>query len=259
MPYKKRFTAIPIENSLLSNQNGSAFRLSFTNNIVIVYSIFLFVSAIALYTNTLKNSFAIDDEEVILKNSYVQKGFAGIPAILATPHLHGYSTLPNETYRPLSLVFFAIEHQFFGLQPFIGHLMNILFFGLCVVVLFQFLIRLCGKEKIQIALIASLIFCVHPIHTEVVANIKSFDSLLCFFFAIISLILFDEYSKASANKFLFLSAIAMFLSLISKEDSITFIFIVFLKSHRLYHFRILSDIWEHGSSCYQSSHSPTEH
>ncbi len=226
MPYKKRFTAITIDNALIQGQNVNGFRLSFTKVSTLIYSLFLFICAFALYANTLKNAYAIDDEEVILKNSYVQKGLAGIPAILSTPHLHGYSILPNETYRPLSLVFFAIEQHFFGLQPYIGHLMNILFFGLCVVALFQILVRLCGIDKIQIAFIATLLFCVHPIHTEVVANIKSFDALLCFFFAFVSMILFDEYSKKDENKYLMMGATAMFLSLISKEDSITFIFIV---------------------------------
>lgn len=126
----------------------------------------------------------------------------------------------------MSLVFFAVEKELFGPSPFAGHLFNMFFFGLCVIVLFRFLNHLFDRKKTNTAFIASLLFAIHPIHTEVVANIKSFDAILCFLFAFIALNLFLNYFENGKKAGLLFAVISLFLSLISKEDSITLIFLV---------------------------------
>lgn len=186
----------------------------------------LFTIAFLLYVNTLANGFARDDVEVFYENAFVTKGIRGIPELLSTPHLHGYSRLPNETYRPLSLVFFAAEYQLFGANPVIAHLLNIVAFGLCVVLLFLFFDKLFDRKKTVVAFIAALIFAAHPIHTEVVANIKSFDALLCFLFAFLSLNIFMAYNEHGKTRYLVLGMLSLFLSFISKETVISFIAIV---------------------------------
>src|SRR6185436_1377839 len=118
------------------------------------------------------------------------------PELLLTPHMRGYLIIPNDLYRPLSLVMFAIEYQFFGPNPAAGHFFNILTFIGCVIMLFLFLDKFFGGKKTAIAFIGALVFAVHPIHTEVVANIKSRDELLCYFFGFWSLNLFMNYMKS---------------------------------------------------------------
>ena len=88
--------------------------------------ILLSVVCCLLYANTLFNNYAFDDPVVIEKNKFVTEGISAIPKLLATPHLRGFYVIPNDLYRPLSLVMFAIEYQFFGLNPMTGHLFNIL-------------------------------------------------------------------------------------------------------------------------------------
>jgi len=192
----------------------------------LVLSAVLFIGSFLLYANTLHNGFAIDDLEVITGNTFVKKGIAGIPEILSTPHLRGFMIAPNETYRPLSLVFFAVENDFFGINPAVGHFFNILFFGFCVVLLFTFLDKLFDRRKTMVAFIAAALFAVHPIHTEVVDNIKSFDELLCFFFAFLSLNVFIAYAQTGRWQQLVAGIGCMFLSFISKETVISFIVIV---------------------------------
>ena len=193
---------------------------------VMILSIVLFITSFLLYANTLQNDYALDDIIVLSKNTFVLKGLNGIPEILVTPHLRGYMVAPNETYRPLSLVFFAIEYQFFGADPVVGHFVNVFCFGACVVLLFFFLDNLFERKKTMVAFIASLLFALHPIHTEVVNNIKSFDELLCFFFAFLSLNLFLKYARSGEKKWLMTGVICMLLSLLSKETTITFTLIV---------------------------------
>ena len=78
----------------------------------------------------------------------------------------------------------------------------------------------------MLAFIAALLFALHPIHTEVVANIKSRDEIMCFFFAFVSLVLFAAYMSSGKIWKLALGVVTLFLSYISKETVITFLFIV---------------------------------
>ncbi|MBK9319544.1 MAG: hypothetical protein IPM91_12505 [Bacteroidetes bacterium] len=54
-------------------------------------------------------------------------------------------------------------------------------------------------NQLQVALLTAALFAVHPIHTEVVANIKSLDEILAFLFCLLSLDLFLEYTKSGKN------------------------------------------------------------
>ena len=160
------------------------------------------------------------------KNTYVGKGIAGIPELMVTPRLAGFEKIVNDNYRPLSLVMFAAEYQFFGANPFIGHLFNLLFFAGCVVLLFLFTDRLFQGKQTGIALIAALLFALHPIHTEVVANIKSRDEIMCFFFALASLITFLKFADTGKPLKLWMGAVLLMLAFLSKENVISFLVII---------------------------------
>lgn len=190
------------------------------------YCLLLAIVAIILYANTLLNDHAFDDRMVMLENVFVKKGFAGIPDLLTTTHLRGFLHLPNDKYRPLSLVMFAAEYGMFGPSAFVGHLVNILMFAGCVVLLFLFIRKLFGEDKTNLALLASLLFAAHPIHTEVVANIKSRDELLSYFFGLSALLSFITYARDGRWTKLVGGMLFYLLALMSKENVITFLGIV---------------------------------
>lgn len=73
---------------------------------------------------------------------------------------------------------------------------------------------------------ASLLFALHPIHSEVVANIKSRDELLCFFFSFLSLNVFMKYMDTGNVKKLLAGSFCFFLALLSKETVITFLAVI---------------------------------
>jgi len=189
--------------------------------------IILAVISVAVYANTLQNGYAFDDITVITQNSIVAKGLKAIPEILTTPYRRGFTTTAsNELYRPLSLVTFAMEYQFTGPNPATGHFFNILIFAGCVLLLFLFLDRLFERKKTSVAFIAALLFALHPIHTEVVANIKSRDELLCFFFAFLCLNLFIRYMETGKIVKLLLGFLCFLLSFLAKETVITFLAVI---------------------------------
>ncbi len=184
-----------------------------------------FISFVA-YANTVKNGFVFDDNDAIKENKVVAKGIRAIPELLATPYRYGSLKNSNDYYRPLSLVTFAAEYEFSELNPVSYHFINVLLFAGCVILLFLFLDELFERQRTNVAFIASLLFALHPIHTEVVANIKSRDELLCFFFAFISLNVFIKYVQTGKFVQLVVAFICFFLSLLSKETVVTFLAVI---------------------------------
>lgn len=179
-----------------------------------------------VYFNTIWNGFVMDDVMVLKDNRMVLRGTSAIPELLSTPHMRGYLIIPNDLYRPLSLVMFAIEYQFFGLSPAVHHFFNILTFVGCSVMLFIVLHKLFDGKKMAVAFMAALIFAVHPVHTEVVANIKSRDELMSFFFGFLSLSLYLNYMKDGKIAQLLLGAVMFYLAVISKETVAAFVGVI---------------------------------
>jgi len=183
---------------------------------------FLFAAGFLLFANTLGHGFVLDDVAVIQSNKFVQQGIAGIPKILTTFYWEGYWESNAGLYRPLSLIFFAIEHSLSPNNPFIHHFVNVLLYAVTIAVLFRFLRRMLAGYSIWIPFFIALLFAVHPIHTEVVANIKSRDEILCFLFFILT---FDFILKnglqSSRNKLI--AATLFLLCLLSKEAGILFL------------------------------------
>lgn len=191
--------------------------------------------ALIVYANTLKNDFAYDDFLVIKENTFIHKGLAGIPDILTTPYHKGFNNAATELYRPISLVVFAGIYHFFGANPFIFHLLNLVVFAGCVVALFVFLHRLFKMNNVVAAFAASLLFALHPIHTEVVANCKGLDDLLCFLFAFTSLNMLTTYSETGKTAKLIVGCALYLLSFLSKETAITFLPIILLLAYAHFH------------------------
>lgn len=216
--------AAPVQQPPAQSSKKEA--LSGRFSLTLKLSLMLAVITFLIYANTLQNGFVLDDSMVYSKNTIVTQGFDGISELFKTPRLKGFGYLKNENYRPLSLVMFAIEVGLFGLNPTVGHFFNILFFAGCVVLLFLFLDKLFERKKTVIAFIAALLFAVHPIHTEVVANIKSLDEIFCFLFAFLSLNLFAMYMKSGKVWQIAAGLGALFLSYLSKETVVTFLGII---------------------------------
>ncbi len=179
--------------------------------------------AVLLYANTLANRFAFDDAVVVQGNKFTQQGFAGIPKMLTSFYWAGYWGYNNGLYRPLSLIGFALQRQFFGDVPGWYHAVSVLLYVATVLLLFSTLRKLMSGYSPIVAFVATLIFAAHPTHTEVVANIKSQDELLCFIFALLTvqLVLRNLERPSVAN--VVSSCACLFLALLAKEGALVFL------------------------------------
>ncbi|NUO01990.1 MAG: tetratricopeptide repeat protein [Saprospiraceae bacterium] len=190
-----------------------------------------------LYANTLGHDYTLDDAIVITDNMFTQKGISGIPGLFQYDTFYGFfkeegkaALVAGGRYRPLTPAMFAVEVQLFGLKPFAGHLFNVLWYMLTVVVLFAllrqlFLFKTNADRAGFIAFVAALIFAAHPIHTEVVANIKGRDEIIALLgsLAAVWCALKAHEQPSGALRWHLLGGVSFFLALLSKENAITFL------------------------------------
>lgn len=195
----------------------------------------VFIMAFLLYSNTLDLHYTLDDTLMITGNSFTKKGVDGIKDIFTNDAFVGFlgknNLLPGGRYRPLSQVMFAIEYEILGFNPFVGHLLNVLFYALLCMLLYIILTRLFKNYKSQFwylspAFIISILFAFHPLHTEVVANIKGRDEILSLLLCLICVYLTLLYIEKNKVIYLILSMFSHLLAILSKENAITFIAVI---------------------------------
>jgi len=137
-----------------------------------------------------------------------------------------FTSTINKTYIPLTSLSFAIEYKFFGLNPFVYHLTNlVLHLGVTVCIfLFAQKIGLSGRASA----IAALIFGIHPMHVESVVWITERKDVLYSFFYMLTILSYYTYLT---NKKVFpymASVLFCLLSILSKPMALSLPFILFI-------------------------------
>jgi tetratricopeptide (TPR) repeat protein len=99
-------------------------------------------------------------------------------------------------WHPITSLSFLITHQFFGTNPGVEHLVNVLFHAANAALLFLVLLRLTGAGWCSAAVAA--IFAWHPLRVESVAWIAERKDVLFTFFMLLSLLCYAEYAQPAA-------------------------------------------------------------
>lgn len=203
-------------------------------------AITLFVISVLLYANTFQHDFAQDDAIVITDNMFTTQGLEGLSGLFQYDTFYGFfkeagkdKLVSGGRYRPLTPAMFAVEYELFGSNPAIMHILNALWYGLTTVILYLVLLQLFLRRgnwdkqlsKWAVYLIplgAALLFAVHPIHTEVVANIKGRDEIMTLLGSLAAL----WFLLRGGLWPTVLAAVSFFIALLSKENAITFIGVV---------------------------------
>ncbi len=199
-------------------------------------SLIIFIFTCLVYGNSLFNDYALDDSIVLTENVFTKQGINGLKDIFTTDAFVGYfqekkSLVAGGRYRPLSIATFAVEYEMYGLKPAYSHAINVVLFGGLCVCIFLLLRYLLPKRRdlpfyVSIPFLCAVLFAAHPIHTEAVTNIKGRDEILSMLFAILAL--WSAVAAVKENKlyYILLGTLALFLSLLSKENAITFLAVV---------------------------------
>ena len=226
----------------------------------LVFAMLVFI----LYGNTLNHFYALDDVMVLTNNRFTQQGIKGIPDLLKYDSFVGdFLSLYDDDmtadrlnrelaynvggrYRPLSLVTFALEVEFWGKEilypnsnnewgitgnPFVSHLNNLILYLFTICLLYVILCRLFPPDEkkkrfLSFPVIATLLFLAHPIHTEVVANIKSRDEIMALLGSLGALWFSIKYMESPKRRNLIWSGLCLLGGLLSKENAITFVAVI---------------------------------
>ncbi len=238
-----------------------------------IHRIILTGLIVLCYANTLTLHFALDDRMVILESQYTLRGgWDSVKSIFTEDTFSGYfgadkSIVAGGRYRPMSQLTYMIEFQLFGRGvrekigdlddyynlhkaeneayfydtplPFVCHLMNLLYFILLCLILYEVLSRIfpqfTGEKWYQsLPFLAALLFAVHPIHTEAVANVKGRDEIFAMLGALAALLCCLKYVDTRKWYWLILSFLAFTFGIFSKENTITFLAVLPLS---LYYYR----------------------
>ena len=179
-----------------------------------------------LYANTFNHQYCLDDYSTIVDNWVVQGGLKNLGTIFSTEYRYGAWGSPGSLYRPLTLTMFAFEWQLSADNPFLHHLINVLFYALTGWVLWVTLRRILVNYSPSLAALGVLLFMAHPVHTEVVGNIKSRDEIVSLLLAITALYCIWRYFEKDKRNWLFAALGAYTLSLFTKESVITFLAVI---------------------------------
>ncbi len=195
----------------------------------------LFLIPFVLYYQSTSFGYVLDDIIVLSENNFVKQGIDGIDDIFTTESFTGFlgsqkDLVVGARYRPLSIATFALEYEFLELNPKVSHFINIILYALTGLLLFILLSALLKKRNIKwyvsIPFMASLLFILHPLHTEVVANIKSRDEILVVLFSLGALWFAYKYVQSGKKYALWLAPLIFLFAVFSKENALTFLAVV---------------------------------
>lgn len=171
--------------------------------------------------------------------------------------------LAGGRYRPLSVVSFAIEQEIIGSYPKDGlypancwdtngnkinekeedinndgvfnevdcqvkgaplrHFINIISLIIGVMLLFMVFRDYMFKDNHDLAFLSALIFLMHPIHSEAIANVKSRDEIFSLIFISLTFLYSFKYMENKTTKNLFWAAANFLLALLSKEYAVVLV------------------------------------
>ena len=140
--------------------------------------ILIVIVAFGVFANSLSGDFVYDDNRQILRNPLIQDSNLFGKALTSDVWaFKGDGTVAaSNYYRPTFVAWLIINFKLFGTNPFGWHLLNILLhIGVC---LLAFLLLRRWEVAPVTAAAISLVFAVHPVHTESVAWISGSPDLL---------------------------------------------------------------------------------
>ena len=144
------------------------------------------LAACVVYSNTLSYGAAWDDSRIVLASGATQ-GVSEIPAMFRHP-LSRDVPVGRSPYRPLTAISYALDWTLGGGEASFFHWTNValhaLVSGLVVLLLFRL-----GATTLAAAL-GGVVFAVHPVHVEAVANIAGRSELLVGLFGVTAAVIY---------------------------------------------------------------------
>lgn len=162
--------------------------------------------SVLVYANAGANGFVLDDRGIILQNALVQEPSTAWRAFVSP---YWPAEVGGGQYRPLGIVSFALDHALAGNNATWFHLVNVAWHATAAALLATLGVQLGG---VAVGTLAGLLFAVHPVHVEAVANVVGRLELMATTFGLATLLLHRRRSVWACLTFA--------AALLSKEGAI---------------------------------------
>lgn len=190
-------------------------------------SVVIIVAAVVcVYAQTLRFGFVnYDDDELVYHNTAFLSQWSSIGTAFTS---HAFIGAGGESvyYRPLLMISYIVDYHLWNLNPSGYHWTNVVLHALTSIGVFLLALLIVAEELP--ALVAALIFTLHPIQTESVAWIAGRNDVLLGFFVVLMVLLYGlskNYPSAS-NRFLLFSSVSFGLALFTKESAALYLLLL---------------------------------
>jgi len=175
------------------------------------WTLLIAILAVLVYVHTVRHGFVFDDSVEVVENAFVH-GLANVPEIF-TGNAWAGAGYDASLYRPLTTTSLALNHALTGLEPWSFHLVNVLLHALVSLAILRIGLR--WGLGTPAAAITALVFALHPVHVEVVANVAGRKELLVTLFLLVMVLAHDR--AADRRGWLAVAALSYLAALLCKE------------------------------------------
>ena len=176
------------------------------------------VLAVVVFANSVANGFAYDDAHIIQGN-YGLHSLANFPAYLMEPYWPGEFGDLLGLWRPGAILAWGLQWAAWGDTPGLFHVVNALAHGVATALVVLLLVRI---ATVPVAFAAGLLFAVHPVHVEAVANVVGLAEVLSTVFFLGACLLHVDAREEGYGSFRLLGVAGLYLAAFSvKESAVT--------------------------------------
>lgn len=146
-------------------------RTAFSSKKIPLFFVFcsILIAGLIAYSTSFNNEFLFDDNSHVVENRAI-RSFANIPLAFSRHLTYFGGDSEGYFFRPIETVTFMVDYFLWGLDPFGYHLTNALL-HIVVALLVYSLTRLITHNPLM-SFIISILYLVHPVHTEAVAYVS---------------------------------------------------------------------------------------
>lgn len=173
----------------------------------------------AIYSNSLKGEFLLDDHQNIVRNEFIKSG-------LTVPNILFEDIVPSgikkiSFYRPIPQISYRVDYAFWRLNETGYHITNTLLHLCAALAVYGLVLTLFGSGLLP--LLAGLLFVSHPVQVETVAYISDRSDIFVALFIFLSAIFYIKRSRGEApTRNMTWAVVCLVAALLSKESALIF-------------------------------------
>jgi tetratricopeptide (TPR) repeat protein len=189
---------------------------TFKNKAVLFSMLLIIAAGFLAYSNSFQIDFIWDDEHLVVNNEYI-KDSVHLTKFF-TSNIGEGAGVKYSFYRPLQMLSYMGDYFVWKLQSAGFHFTNVLLHVLAALAVFWLVIFLFNDWLV--ALLTSLFFVVHPVHTEAVTYISGRADSLSLLFMLLCFIFYLHCLNAKNAKLYIFIPLTYLIAIFSRENSL---------------------------------------